>query len=415
MSYPSGDNPAHQDAKDAAVVEETSFRRLVSLGLSARLFTDTAVQLFSPFLTVFAAGLGVDIVTFGRLVSLRSGVGIVAPILGTLADRHGFRRMLRLQLLLGSAGLLLIGLSTSLWMVAPGMILMGVGLSSFVPTLHAYLSGRFPYARRGRGLSIVEYAWALSGIFGLLLMGLLMDAVGWRAPFFVLAVGLVIAYLIFGALPQTATHTTSTGRRRNWRQTVRDFVRLRGNAVSARSSMLVNGLIGFSALNVFIVYGAWLSRSYGLTTTQLGTAALFVGVADLAGSGFASLVVDRAGKRRSVISGTAATAVAFFILPWFDVSVVALMVGLMLTRTTFEFTLVSNIPLMSEQVPAERGKVLSQASMVGLFGFSIGTLVGPWLFENAGVMTLCRLSAATMLLASAVTLFAVREPEPAPS
>jgi hypothetical protein len=29
-------------------------------------------------------------------------------------------------------------------------------------------------------------------------------------------------------------------------------------------------------------------------------------------------------------------------------------------------------------------------------------------------MTLCRLSAATMLLASAVTLFAVREPEPAP-
>ena len=64
------------------------------------------------------------------------------------------------------------------------MLLVGLGSFSFVPTLQAYLSNRLPYQQRARGLGILEYAWALSGIVGLYLVGQLLDMAGWQMPFF---------------------------------------------------------------------------------------------------------------------------------------------------------------------------------------------------------------------------------------
>jgi len=38
---------------------------------------------------------------------------------------------------------------------------------------------------------MIEYAWALTGILGLSLIGLLIEQTGWRTPFLLLAVGMV--------------------------------------------------------------------------------------------------------------------------------------------------------------------------------------------------------------------------------
>jgi predicted MFS family arabinose efflux permease len=292
------------------------------------------------------------------------------------------------------------------------MGLMGIGLASFVPTLQAYLSNQLPWERRGRGLAMVEYAWALAGIVGLFLMGFVIALAGWRAPFYVLAGGLALAWLAFGGVSSSRTPVESPGEQRSdWRQQVGDFFRLAENGRSARSTMAVAGLIGLAGTTVVIVHGAWLNRTYGLGTTQLGTVALLLGLADLVGSGLASLIVDRLGKRRSVLFGVVAATVAFVALPWFDAGLVPAVAGLALGRICFEFSLVSNLALQSEQVPAERAKMMSQGAMLTLLGFSLGGLAGPWLFERAGVAAFAWFAAAALALAVAVLVVGVKEPQ----
>lgn len=377
-----------------------------------RLFSDTGLQLFNPFLPIFAEGLGVSIVTLGRLVSLRTAVGIVAPLFGTFADRLGYRFILRLELLLAIVGFILVGISNNIWTAAAGMVVLGAGLTSFTPTLHAFLSERLPWNRRGRGLAIVEYSWALAGIAGLFLIGFLIEFAGWRAPFFLLAGGLAVAWVVFGRVRGAGRPAEQAPRARQaWGEVIGDFLDLGANARSAWSNMLLSGFIGFAGINIFIVHGAWLNRSYGLRTTQLGTVALLLGVADLAGSGLASLILDRLGKRRSVLLGAGSALFTFLALPQFDVSATLVIAGLALSRFAFEFCIVGNIALLSEQVPAQRGKVLSQGAMVMLAGFSLGSLAGPWLFERFGVVPWSWASAASMAVVVVLLLLTVREPE----
>lgn len=169
--------------------------------VSTRFFIDTGIQIFMPFLPVIAAGLGVDIITMGRLVSLRSATGLMAPLFGVMADRRGYRTVMRLGLMLNAVGFLLIGLSVNLPMAVVGMLLTGMGTFAFLPSIQAYVSARLPYAIRGRGLGILEYAWALSGIGGLFLAGLLIAATSWRVPFYLLSASMFFFASPSGACP----------------------------------------------------------------------------------------------------------------------------------------------------------------------------------------------------------------------
>jgi MFS family permease len=101
-----------------AIVQSTkpesilTFRRLIGTSMAAKLIVDIGAQIFNPFLPVIAAGLGMSVVELGRLVGLRSAVGILTPISGALADRHGYRIVIRSALLVSAAGFLLLGVST---------------------------------------------------------------------------------------------------------------------------------------------------------------------------------------------------------------------------------------------------------------------------------------------------------------
>ena len=164
------------------------FRHVLAACIATRLVVDTSVQLFYSYLQPIALGMALDVVVLGRLLSLRSAVGLSAPLFGSAADRYGYLRVMRLALVLSAAGTFLLGSGAGLWSVAAGMIVSGVGLTGFVPTVQAYISGQLPFAQRARGIGILEYSWALAGIFGLSLMGLLFDRFSWQLPFIVLGI-----------------------------------------------------------------------------------------------------------------------------------------------------------------------------------------------------------------------------------
>lgn len=389
-----------------------SLKRLLLLSIATRLLVDTSIQIFNPFLAIIAVGLGTNVVVMGRLLSLRSIVGLAAPALGSLADRLGYRLFLRMTLLLGAAGILLIGMSSGVWMATVGMIITGVGFAAFTPTLQAYLSDHLPYERRARGLATLEYSWALAGIVGLSVAGYIIAATNWRVPFFILAGGMVVAWVAFGRLPRDSKMEAADEGDR-WRlepaSQLRTFFDLGENARSAWSSVAALALIFLASNQIIIMHGAWLEREYALGAAQLGTVALILGLADLAGSVLISLFGDRIGKRRSLLGAIGLSVVAYMVLPVANVTVVAAVAGLVLTRFAFETTVVSMLPLLSEQVPSQRAKVLTLGMAMSLIGVAVAGISGPWLYTEYGVAGLGSVSAVATVGAFGIAKMRVEE------
>lgn len=380
------------------------------MAIVARIFNDTGIQIFGPFLAAISAGLGISIVSLGLLNSLRSLMGLAAPAVGSIADNLGYRSTMRGLLLLGAAGMFIFALGSNLWITATGMLLMGLGIFSFPPVLQAYLSAQIPYRRRSRVLGMLEYGWALAGIVGLSAAGLLIDRLGWRAPFLGLGFTLFLAFFLFGAFPATpGRHTkgdirTAFVRWRQWPARILGLTRLESNARSTWSAIIVNGLNVFAATTISIVYGVWLSREYGLSTSRLGLVALALGVAELTGSVLVSLVGDWFGKYRSVLASTVLVVVAYVLLPIFNFGALAVIAGLIVARFLFEVSIVSNISLLSEQVPAQRGKVLTLASATVTTGVTLASMTGPLAYETWGISGPAIIAAVATALAVVLAL-----------
>jgi predicted MFS family arabinose efflux permease len=380
--------------------------------MAAKLLVDIGTQIFNPFLPVIAAGLGMSVVELGRLVGLRSAMGIFAPVSGALADRHGYRLIIRSALLTSAAGFLLLAFSSAPWMVALAMMLTGLGMSAFVPNLQAFVGSRLPYHLLARGLGMIEYSWALTGIVGLSLVGLVIAATGWRTPFFVLAAGLVVMSFVFSALPGVE-HSRATAPAASaaatWRSRLAAIVTVKSNRRSTYATIVAGALSYFAAMQVMIAHGAWLAEQYGLTAATLGLTAFVFGWFDLAASVSVSLFTDRLGKKRSVLIGIAGSLLGYLLMPFLNFAVIPAVIIIGVARMFFEFNIVSHFPLLSEQAPAQRGQVMTLGAAISLVGATVAGFTGPWLLVNYGVPALAWSSAAVVTASLLTVSFLVRE------
>lgn len=409
---PAGESPALAPAESAAApTPEISFARLISTSIGVRILFDIAIQIFNPFLAMFAQGIGTSITTLGLMLSLRNAMGLLSPFFGAYADRHGYRLVMRIGILLAAAGIFIFAISTNAWMAAPGMILAGLGVAAFVPNLLAYLSARLPYAQRGRGIGMLEYSWALTGI-AMLFIGFIIAAIGWRIPLLILSAALVVASFVIAALPaahQTHHAEPSTPASTDIPARIRGFFDLGRTARSAYGDILVGALTLTATMQFMIIYGAWLYDEYGLNAGQLGVVAFVFGLFDLSASVSVSLFTDRIGKRRSVIIGSALAIFFYLLLPALNRGVVLLVIGLGLARMASEFAIVSNFPLLSEQVPTQRGKVMTLSTAAAFSASSIAPLFAPTIYTTVGPNVVALISAALSALALLLLLTIVRE------
>jgi predicted MFS family arabinose efflux permease len=422
---------------------------LILLGGSAKLLVDTTVQLYNPFLAVIAAGAGVSIVAMGRIVAARSVMGLVAPALGALADRIGYRAVMRGSLFLLGIAMIVAAFTGSVVVFAGAVVLTGIGQSGYTPNLHAYLSAKLPYEKRAKGLGVIEYSWALAGIVGLFLSGHLIEAYSWRAPFLVIGCAVVVMAVAFSLLPRASTdgkrpagpvaqtaptaqtapaghappaervatgvgaaereNGGATSPKRSLIARARGFFVLGNHAGSAWAAIALSGLNMFAMIHVMIIHGGWLQAEYSLSPALLGTVALIFGLTDLTASVSVSLFVDRIGKRRSVTIGVVGMCVGFVVLPFLNLSLPLAVLSIALPRICFEFAVVSNFPLLSEQAPHARGKVMSLGITAALIGATLAGLTGPAAYLRYGVWGLGPVSAVAATASLLLLVFFVRE------
>lgn len=362
-----------------------------------RTVLNTPVRMVYPFLPAFARSLGVGFPAIAFALTLRSTAGIFGPFLAFVADSRGRK----IGMLFGLALFVIGGGWMVIWPGYPAfvgaLILMMIGNFVLIPSMQAYLGDRVPYERRGLVLALTEFGWSLSFILSVPLIGLVLGNRGVRSAFTVLlGMGLLSILVLAVLVPRDAPpENGGTG------------VWLNLRTVFSHAPALYSLLMGasFSAANetVNLVFGVWMERSFGLQLAALGLASILIGFSELGGEALVGGITDRLGKERAVRSGLIVNSLAALMLPFLSGSLPAALVGLALFYLTFEFSLVSSLPLLTEMLPAARATMMATYIGCVSLGRGLADLLGPALYELSTRLALLPGSeAGSQILASGV-------------
>jgi MFS family permease len=117
---------------------------------------------------------------------------------GWLGNRLGNRNLFVLGLALFTGGALLCGLAWNFEALIVFRVLQGIGAGPLMPLTMVFLQESFPPAQRGLAQGLYLVGDATGSILGRVLVGYLIDYLGWRSifyvivPFGVIALGLLI-------------------------------------------------------------------------------------------------------------------------------------------------------------------------------------------------------------------------------
>ncbi len=334
-----------------------------------RTILNTAHRMVYPFLPIFARGLGVDISAMSLLMTVRSLVGTTSPIFAPVADRRGRKFGMLLGISIFILGMSIVAIYPSFWTLAIALILAVLGKYMFDPSMQAYFGDRIPYAQRGTALAVTEVAWSMAFIVGVPVMGFLIAKFGWSAPFPLLSLlGIFMLFVVWRIIPREDPHHKLTNNSRDgYRAVFTSVPALAGISIAMWASA------GNELVNV--IFGVWLEDSFGLKIAALAGASAVIGISELSGEGLVALTTDKLGKPLALGIGLVGNALASILLPFIGQTQVGALIGLFLFYITFEYVLVSHIPLMTELVPSARATMLS----INVTGHSIGRALGAFL------------------------------------
>lgn len=104
-------------------------------------------------------------------------------VAGEMSDRRGPVRPFAAAALVFAAGLLLAGLSTTMWLLVLARAVQGFGAGLNIVALYVVVARAFPASLRPRVFSAISSGWILPSLIGPPVAGLLADHLSWRWVF----------------------------------------------------------------------------------------------------------------------------------------------------------------------------------------------------------------------------------------
>jgi len=165
------------------------------------------------------------------------------------------------------------------------------------------------------------------------------------------------------------------------------------------------GMIGYAFFysaandNLFVVFGAWLEDSFGLSIVGIGMGAGLIGAAELIGEALTASCADRIGLRRSVLLGLVLSVLSYVLLPLIAQGLLPALAGLFALFLIFEFTVVSSLSLSTELLPGSRATMMASFYAAAGMGRVLGSLLGGVVWLEGGILATGIVSAGITLLA----------------
>lgn len=148
-----------------------------------------------PLLGLYAERFGASPLVAMSLVSVYAVCSLIStPIIGRLSDQHGRKPLLMISQAGTCLGFVMLGFSSSLWMVFVGRILDGFTAGN-LSIAQAYISDHTAPENRAKAFGVIGIAFGIGFMFGPALGGWLGATYGMHMPF-VVAAGLSLTSIL---------------------------------------------------------------------------------------------------------------------------------------------------------------------------------------------------------------------------
>lgn len=261
--------------------------------------------LVAPVLPQYAASFDVGVAAASVIVSAFAFMRLVfAPGGGALVTRFGERPVYLVGLLVVAASTGACALATSYWQLLLFRGLGGIGSTMFTVSAMALIVRLAPPSIRGRVSSAYAGAFLIGGIAGPIL-GSLTAGYGYRVPFVIYAIALLVAASVVAVLLKDAALRPAPGMTPPPPLTVREALH-----DSAYRAALVAGFAnGWANFGVRIALVPLFAATAGGLGPQLAGLALTVfAVGNAVALQFSGRLVDTRGRRRLIIVGLLVSA-----------------------------------------------------------------------------------------------------------
>lgn len=309
---------------------------------------------------------------------------IFTPILGRLSDKYGRRPILFFSLLGTSAGFLILGFATTIWMLFAGRIIDGI-TGGNISTAQAYIADITTPENRAKGMGIIGAAFGMGFIFGPAIGGILSKW-GISVPFF-FAAGLALAnaVLLYFVLPETVTPdhparaSAATGR---WSQLLQA---LKQSRLAFILSIYFLFIVAFSIMTAS--FALFTMFRFGYDAHDTGWLFVFVGVIGaLIQGGLIGRLVERFGEMSLVVVGALLFTASLFAIPFTGPHTG--LVTLLLVGGTFAVGNSLSTPALTGMASksvgrGEQGGVLGVTQSVASLARTVGPLISSALIYSA--------------------------------
>ncbi len=155
------------------------------------------IGIIIPIMPVFASFLGASGFALGMIIAAFSITrGLLLPVVGSLSDRWGRKGFLASGLLIYGIVGLLIPLALNVTQLIGIRSFHGIGSAMIVPVAMAYMSALSPPGQEGRYMSYLNAAIFCGIGCGPIIGGLIFDAMGVAAVFYLMALLSFIAFVL---------------------------------------------------------------------------------------------------------------------------------------------------------------------------------------------------------------------------
>ena len=354
---------------------EPRSRLIVKIGVVVfcRLVLNTARRFVYPFAPVLSRVLAVPLTAITLLIAVNWSTSLLGIVFGPLSDKLGYRKMMIIGMALLALGMLVGGFFPFYGVMAIALFMAGMGKIIFDPAVQAYISERVPYRRRGTAIGFIEISWAGSTLFGIPLIALLIDRIGWRSPFLVMGMmGILGGLTVVFFFPGNEEIILRSSPKLSYKKMLQILVQ-------DKSSLgVIVYVLFFSAAvdNLFVIYGAWLEKAFDVGIVALGLGTSVIGVAELAGEIMVATISDRFGLKRVVLLGVMLCIITYSLLPFVSQSFYLALAALFVHFLIFEFTIISSVALCTELRPDMRATVIAGFFAAAGLGRIGGALIG---------------------------------------
>ena len=178
---------------------------------------------------------------------------------------------------------------------------------------------------------------------------------------------------------------------------------------TARGALAFIFLVSTANDALFVVYGAWLEDSFGLSIVALGLGTGTIGLAELLGETMTATLADRIGLKRSVMTGLTICIIFYMIMPIVSQTIPMAFASLFLIFVAFEFVVVTSVSMATELLPQARATMMATYMATAGLGRVAGALIGGPIWMLGGISATGIAAALISTLAWASLWWGLRE------